>query len=69
MKILQRYLAGEIVRASVFVLAAFLALAPAIPVRTTTVAYPLERANDALDDLRAGRFEGAAVIQVAARPG
>jgi alcohol dehydrogenase, propanol-preferring len=24
--------------------------------------YPLERAQDALDDLRAGRFEGAAVI-------
>jgi len=27
-------------------------------------AYPLERANDALDDLRAGRFQGAAVIDV-----
>jgi alcohol dehydrogenase, propanol-preferring len=44
----------------------FLALAPQVPVRTTVTTYPLERANDALDDLRAGRIEGAAVIQVAA---
>jgi alcohol dehydrogenase, propanol-preferring len=42
----------------------FLALAPQVPVRTTVTAYPLERANEALDDLRAGRFEGAAVIRV-----
>jgi D-arabinose 1-dehydrogenase-like Zn-dependent alcohol dehydrogenase len=27
--------------------------------------YPLERAGDALEDLRAGRFHGAAVIDVA----
>jgi propanol-preferring alcohol dehydrogenase len=40
----------------------FLALAPRVPVRTTTRAYPLERANEALDDLRAGRLEGAAVL-------
>ncbi len=40
----------------------FLALAPRAKVRTTTVPYPLERANEALDDLRAGRLEGAAVI-------
>jgi len=40
----------------------FLALAPRVPVRTTTTPYPLERANDALDDLRAGRLEGAAVL-------
>jgi propanol-preferring alcohol dehydrogenase len=39
-----------------------LALAPRVPVRTETHAYPLERANEALDDLRAGRFEGAAVL-------
>jgi hypothetical protein len=25
-------------------------------------AYPLERAQEALDDLRAGRLEGAAVV-------
>jgi propanol-preferring alcohol dehydrogenase len=42
----------------------FLALAPRVPVHTTVTTYPLERANDALDDLRAGRFEGAAVIEV-----
>ncbi len=40
----------------------FLALAPRVPVRTETVEYPLEAANDALDDLRAGRFQGAAVL-------
>jgi propanol-preferring alcohol dehydrogenase len=43
---------------------AFLALAPQVPVRTATHLYPLEQANDALDDLRAGRFEGAAVLDV-----
>ena len=40
----------------------FLALAPRVPVKTTTRAYPLARANEALDDLRAGRLEGAAVL-------
>ena len=40
----------------------FLAIAPRVPVRTTTKAYSLEAANEALDDLRAGRLEGAAVI-------
>jgi len=40
----------------------FLQLAPQIPIKTTTVAYPLERANEALEDLRHGRFTGAAVI-------
>jgi alcohol dehydrogenase, propanol-preferring len=39
-----------------------LALAPRVPVRTHVTPYPLERANDALADLRAGRLEGAAVI-------
>jgi alcohol dehydrogenase, propanol-preferring len=43
----------------------FLALAPQVPVRTTVTAYPLEAADEALDALRAGRIEGAAVIQVA----
>ncbi len=42
----------------------FLALAPAVPVRTTVTPYPLESANDALGDLRAGRIEGAAVLRV-----
>jgi propanol-preferring alcohol dehydrogenase len=39
-----------------------LALAPRVPVRTHATAYELERANDALADVRAGRLEGAAVI-------
>jgi alcohol dehydrogenase, propanol-preferring len=43
----------------------FLALAPKVPVRTTVTAYALGEANAALDDLRAGRLEGAAVIDVA----
>jgi alcohol dehydrogenase, propanol-preferring len=42
----------------------FLALAPRVPVRTTATAYPLERAGAALDDLRAGRVQGAAVVTV-----
>nr|MDQ4040328.1 alcohol dehydrogenase [Actinomycetota bacterium] len=40
----------------------FLALAPRVPIRTEVTAYPLDRANDALDDLRHGRFRGAAVV-------
>ena len=41
---------------------AFLPLAASIPVETEVHAYPLERANEALDDLRHGRFTGAAVV-------
>ena len=40
----------------------FLALAPQAKVRTTTTPYPLDKANEALDDLRKGRLEGAAVL-------
>jgi alcohol dehydrogenase, propanol-preferring len=40
----------------------FLALAPKVPVRTTVTIYPLEQAEAALADLRAGRFEGTAVV-------
>jgi propanol-preferring alcohol dehydrogenase len=40
----------------------FLPLAAQIPVETTVHRYPLERANEALDDLRNGRFSGAAVL-------
>ncbi|HWE58587.1 MAG TPA: zinc-dependent alcohol dehydrogenase family protein [Solirubrobacteraceae bacterium] len=40
----------------------FLALAPQVPVRTTVTAYALQQAEQALADLRAGRFEGSAVI-------
>jgi propanol-preferring alcohol dehydrogenase len=42
----------------------FLELAPRIPVTTNVAAYPLERANDALDDLRSGRFSGSAVLSL-----
>ncbi len=42
----------------------FLALAPRVPVRTEVTTYPLAEANAALDDLRAGRFRGAAVLTV-----
>lgn len=40
----------------------FLALAPQVPVRTHVVEYALEKANAALEDLRSGRLEGAAVL-------
>ena len=42
----------------------FMALAPAVPVRTEVTAYPLEQASAALTDLRAGRFRGAAVLTI-----
>lgn len=42
----------------------FLQLAPLVPVRTEVHPYPLEKANEALDDLRHGRFTGAAVVVV-----
>lgn len=42
----------------------FLTVAPAVPVHTEVTPYPLEKANEALEDLRAGRFHGAAVIVV-----
>ncbi|RBP38033.1 propanol-preferring alcohol dehydrogenase [Roseimicrobium gellanilyticum] len=40
----------------------FLAMAPAVPVRTETHAFPLEAANEALANLREGRLRGAAVL-------
>jgi alcohol dehydrogenase, propanol-preferring len=43
----------------------FLALAPKVPVRTRPIPYHLEDANQALDDLRAGRVNGAAVLNMA----
>jgi alcohol dehydrogenase, propanol-preferring len=42
----------------------FLRLAPEIGIVTKTNPYPLSLANEALDDLRFGRFEGAAVLVV-----
>jgi propanol-preferring alcohol dehydrogenase len=46
--------------------AEFLALAPQVPVRTTVQPYPLERANEALEELRAGKIRGAAVLRITA---
>jgi len=44
---------------------AFLALAPQVPVRAVVEPFPLERANEALEDMRAGRIHGSAVLEVA----
>ena len=43
---------------------ALMGIAQATPLRTTTTVYPLEQAGAALDDLRAGRLAGAAVLRV-----
>ena len=40
----------------------FLALAPEAGVRTETITYPLDQANEALADLRSGALQGAAVL-------
>ena len=40
----------------------FLKLAPEIGIKVTNTPYALKDANQALDDLRHGRFEGAAVL-------
>ena len=39
-----------------------LELGPKVPIETTVTTYPLERTEQALADLRAGRFEGTAVV-------
>jgi propanol-preferring alcohol dehydrogenase len=39
-----------------------LELAPKVPIKTTITTYALEDTEQALDDLRAGRFEGTAVV-------
>jgi propanol-preferring alcohol dehydrogenase len=44
----------------------FLELAPKVPVKTRVLPYPLAKANQALDDLRAGRLQGAAVLNMLA---
>lgn len=48
--------------------AEFMALAAKVPLVTHTTPYPLERANDALNDLRSGRLTGAAVLIPPAQP-
>lgn len=42
----------------------FLALAPRVPIRTEVQPFPLVQANEALDALRSGKINGAAVIVV-----
>ena len=42
----------------------FLSIAPQVPVKTDVHLYPLESANQALEDLRQGNFQGAAVLGV-----
>ena len=46
----------------------FFALLADVPVQTEVRTYPLARANAALDDLRHGRVQGAAVL-VPSSPG
>jgi propanol-preferring alcohol dehydrogenase len=43
---------------------ALLALAPNVPIETHVTTYPLAETNTALEDLRAGRIEGTAVVDV-----
>jgi propanol-preferring alcohol dehydrogenase len=40
----------------------FMELAPRVPVETRVEELPLERANEALDRLRAGKVTGALVL-------
>ena len=42
----------------------FLKIAPQVPVRTHTVKFPLERANKAIEQVRGGLIDGAAVLTV-----
>jgi alcohol dehydrogenase, propanol-preferring len=42
----------------------FLALAPLVPIQTKVEAFPLVAANQALDSLRSGKIQGAAVLVV-----
>ena len=40
----------------------FFAIAPRVPVKTEVITYELEQANEALNDLRTGKINGAAVL-------
>jgi propanol-preferring alcohol dehydrogenase len=42
----------------------FLAIAPKVPVKTEVTPYRLEDANQALEDLRSGKLDGAAVLTI-----
>ena len=47
--------------------AEFMQIAPQVPVRTTIQMFPLEQANEALERLRGGQLEGAAVLNIRER--
>ena len=47
----------------------FFALAAQMPIETATEVFPLDAANTALDRLRAGALQGAAVLVPGARSG
>ncbi len=42
----------------------FMALAPKVPIKTHSIEYRLDQANEALEDLRAGKLSGAAVLRM-----
>jgi propanol-preferring alcohol dehydrogenase len=42
----------------------FMRIAPKVPVRTTTQTFWLDEANDALEQLRSGKLQGAAVLKI-----
>ena len=42
----------------------FLEIAPRVPIKTQTEVFPLEQANVALDKLRSGKLNGAAVLKI-----
>ena len=42
----------------------FMKIAPEVPVRTTTQTFPLGQANEALDQLRSGKLQGAGVLVI-----
>jgi propanol-preferring alcohol dehydrogenase len=39
-----------------------MALAAEVPIQTTTTAFPLDQANEAITLLKEGKIEGAAVL-------
>jgi propanol-preferring alcohol dehydrogenase len=44
----------------------FLALAPKVPIKTNVISFPLEKAEEALSQLRNGKLVGAVVLEIAA---
>ncbi len=44
--------------------AEFMQIAPEVPIKSQVTTYPLTEANQALDDLRAGNFDGSAVLTI-----